>query len=93
MNLLRFVSTLVAISAYIVSAVNPQRPDNGLVFKSPVSNSVDSTSDGIVNLTGADDDSTYKRAAKRAAIDLQSQCSSSNEPIQVYGEELWVEFE
>ena len=87
MNLLRFVSALVAISAYIVSAVNPQRPDNGLVFKSPVSNSVDSTSDSIVNLTGADDDSN-KQAAKRAAIDLQSQCSSSNEPIQVYGEEL-----
>jgi hypothetical protein len=88
MNLLQFVGILVAISACIVSAANPQRLIDGLVFKSSVSNPVDSASDSIVELAGSDDSSTYKRAARRYAPDLQSQGSSVDELIEVNGEEL-----
>jgi hypothetical protein len=43
-------------------------PDNGLVFEYSASSPVDSVSNGIVDLTGADDYSTYKQQNELLSI-------------------------
>lgn len=85
MNLLRLSSPWRQSVPALFFAADP---DNGLVFEYSASSPVDSVSNGIVDLTGADDDSTYKQAANRAALNLQNRGSSANEPIEVVDEEL-----